>query len=184
MIRKTSIATWALVLTFGGVGVSRGEAPRPSKEVPAVERLSGNYTYVGNRETDERTIDAQIEGAVDDMGGFIRKKARKKLEQVNSIPLRVRIHATEPSITVALDDFEVVAPTDGSKVAIKTPAGEAAQAFFHVGSASLVQEIEQPRATRTNTFHFRGDKLVMAVKETSSRLNAPVTYELVYAPTR
>ncbi len=183
-MRKTRIMVWALVLSSTAVAGSQDKEPSPSNDVPTVERLAGTYSYAGNREKDEQTIDAQIESAIESMGGFIRKKARSKLEQVNSIPRRVRIGAAEKSVTVGLDDFEVTAPTDGSKVAIKTPAGEAAHAFFHVGSASLLQEIDQTRATRKNTFRFRGDKLVMAVVETSSRLDGPVKYELVYAPTR
>lgn len=183
-MRNARIVVWTLVVSSAAVAVSQDKESEHPNEAPTVERLAGTYTYAGTRKKDEQAIDAQIEGAVQSMGGFVRKKARSKLERVNSIPQRVRIGAEARNVTVGLDDFEVTAPTDGSKVAIKTPAGEAAQAFFHVGSASLVQELDQTHAMRKNTFRFRGDKLVMAVQETSSRLDTPVKYELVYAPER
>lgn len=181
-MRKTSIVVWAFVLASAAIAGSQ-DKEAPSK-APTLDRLAGSYTYAGTPAEDEQAIDAQIETAIQSMGGFVRKKARRKLEQVNSIPKLVRIGAKESDVTVGLDDFQVTAPTDGTKVPITTPAGEPAHVFFHLQSASLVQEIDQTRATRKNTFRFRGEKLVMTVEETSSRLDAPVKYDLVYAPKR
>jgi hypothetical protein len=129
------------------------------------------------------TTTLEIETKISNMSGFVRRKARNKLENVNSIIQIVRIAAKDQDVTVVLDDFSVTAPTDGSKRPIKTPNGESAQAFFHLESASLVQEIEQTPASRKNTFRFdKGGKLVMKVEETGSRLGSPVRYDLTYAP--
>jgi hypothetical protein len=179
-MRKIAIAVWTLALS---AGVMAGAQENASGEpVPALSRLIGAYRYIGNLQSDEQRISEQIEDAISNMNSFIRRKARSKLENVNSIVKAVRIASKGDDVTVVLDDFTVTAPTDGSKRPIKTPNGESAQAFFHVESASLIQEIEQTRATRKNTFRFdKAGKLVMKVQETSSRLNSPVQYDLIYA---
>jgi hypothetical protein len=174
-MRKIAIAVWTLALS---AGVMAGAQENASGEpVPALSRLIGAYRYIGNLQSDEQRISEQIEDAISNMNSFIRSK----LENVNSIVKAVRIASKGDDVTVVLDDFTVTAPTDGSKRPIKTPNGESAQAFFHVESASLIQEIEQTRATRKNTFRFdKAGKLVMKVQETSSRLGSPVQYDLIY----
>lgn len=180
-MRKMVIIMWGLALSLSSNGMTNAQEKASNEPVPSLARLSGAYRYIGSLEKDQQTINTQIESAIANMSGFMRKKARSKLEGVNSIVKTVRISSKDEDVTVVLDDFTVTAPTNGSKRAIKTPAGESAQAFFHLESASLVQEIEQTHATRTNTFRFDdAGKLVMKVQETSSRLGAPVRYELLY----
>ena len=180
-MRKTAIVVWALALSLSVIAGAQSKAA--DEQVPALSSLNGAYKYVGDRNKDVQTINEQIENAISNMIGFIKRKARSKLEGVNSIIQTVHISTKDQYVTVVLDDFTVTAPTDGSKRPIKTPNGESAQAFFHVESATLIQEIEQTHATRKNTFRFdKGGKLVMKVQETSSRLDSPVRYDLVYAP--
>lgn len=179
-MRKTAIAVWTLALSLSAMTGAQEKAAE--EQTPALSRLVGAYRYIGNLESDEQRINQQIEVAISNMSGFIRRKARSKLENVNSIVKVVRIATKDDDVTVVLDEFTVTAPTDGSKRPIKTPNGESAQAFFHVESATLIQEIEQTHATRKNTFRFdKEGKLVMKVQETSSRLGSPVQYNLTYA---
>lgn len=169
-----TLALWASALTGAQDQTTEARAP-------TLGRLVGAYRYTGDAQSDEQRINEQIEGAIKNMNVLIRRKARSKLENVNSIIKVVRIATRGDEVTVVLDQLTVTAPTDGTKRSIKTPNGESAQAFFHVESASLIQEIEQTNATRRNTFRFdEAGRLVMRVQETSSRLSAPVQYELSY----
>jgi len=180
MVRTSLIAVAFGLLAVAWAVAAQGEIE--SAEVPTLEKLEGEYQYIGDQTKDSAMIEAQINAAVASMSGLIRNTARKKLEGSNDLVKSIEISTKGDVVTVALDDWVVDAPTDGSKKTVTTPAGESAQAWFEVASASLIQEIEQKSGTRKNTFHFTGsDTLFMTVLETSSRLSKPVEYDLRYS---
>ena len=180
MRRTLALAVALGLLLSNGTVAAQGETE--SAEVPSLEKLDGKYQYIGDQTKDTAMIQAQINAAVATMSSLIRNAARKKLEGSNDLVKSIEISTKGDVVTVALDDWVVDAPTNGSKRTVTTPAGESAQAWFEVASASLIQEIEQKTGTRKNTFHFTdSDTLVMTVQETSSRLSTPVEYDLRYS---
>lgn len=187
--RKTAVATSILGLMslwFAGSVVSQDTQHDASKEdVPLLSELVGKYDYVGKRGKDEATISAQIEAAISDMGRLSQGIARDKLNKANRIPRVLKITTKGSDVVLSLDDWTVTAPTDGSKRAITTPLGDKANASFHVETATLIQDIETRKATRTNTFRFTKDgRLSMKVKEAGPKLPKPVEYQLLYKPTK
>ena len=94
---------------------------------------------------------------------------------------RIEISSTRKNITVGMNDYVVTVPLDGGTAAVKTPAGETAQASFQPNTATLVQDVVQTKGRRENTFRFNSDgNLVMQVHETSPRLASAVSYSLVF----
>ena len=174
-----TLATLSMLLFAGNVGSQ--DTTSPTQEVPTLEKLVGTYTYAGNREEDSNAVGAQIDNATANMGSFIRRKAKKKLEAVNVLVKRLKIATKGNDIVVSLDDWTVSAPADGSKRSAPARGGGTAMVSFHVTKSQLVEEIDGGKGRRENTFRFNSkDQLILGVKETSKRLSAPVEYKLLY----
>jgi len=183
----TATAILALLLPAGPAAsqdAAPAQSPAPADmdaAAPDLQRLAGSYTLLGSQDDSTRTISDAIDAATAEMGGFKKSMARKRLEDVNKVVTRIRISGNQQNITVAMNDYVVTAPLDGSPADIRTPAGENALASFQPGTATLVQDIVQTRGRRENSFRFDSDgNLVMRVRETSPRLASVVSYSLVF----
>jgi|GEM_PF-1374920 len=154
-------------------------------EPPALTHLLGSYTLIGNLADSATVIKNAIEAATAEMNGFKKNVARERLQAINKTVTRIEISSVENSVSVSMNDYVVTAPLNGGAADIKTPAGETAKASFQLKTATLVQDIEQTKGRRENTFRFNGDgQLVMLVRETSPALASAVSYSLVFKRTR
>lgn len=182
--RRAAVFSTALcLLSLLWVADSVVSQDAAKEDVPLLSELVGKYEYTGNREKDQAAIAAQIEGAISSMSRLAQGIAKDKLTKANKIPGKLDISTKGTDVILSLDAWTVTAPTDGKTRAITTPLGDKGKASFHVKSATLIQEIETRQATRTNQFRFTKDgKLLMRTKESSSKLSAPVQYELLYKP--
>jgi len=156
-------------------------AAQSTKTSPSLESLVGTYTYIGNKAKDEATIQQQIKAATAGMNMLTSKIAHERLSEGNPIPMRLVMAAKDDTITVTMDQHAVTAPTDGSSKKTKNIGGHTVQASFHLGKASLLQDMVQSKGRRENVFSFnKAGNLVMQVKESSDELSAPVDYSLLY----
>lgn len=179
---RTTTATLAMLsMLLIATNVGSQDPTNTTLETPTVEKLVGTYTYAGNREKDSNAVGAQIDNATANMGSFIRRKAKKKLEAVNVLVKRIEIATKGTDIVVTLDDWTVSAPADGSRRSAPARGGGTAMVSFHTKKSELIEEIDGGKGRRENTFRFNSKgQLVFDVKETSKRLSAPVEYKLLY----
>lgn len=155
-----------------------------ASEVPALGNLVGKYKYAGDRATDEARISEEIKSSTEQMGSFLKKQAVKRLEQLNGIPEKLAISHSGNDITLALGDFVVTAPADGTKIDTKTPFGQSAKVWFDVKQAKLIQEVVQTTGRRENTFRYDPNgQLVMHTSETNPKLSKPVAFSLKFERT-
>jgi len=196
---KTPIHTAATVALLLFAGSAASEVAAPSKGAgpaeplaphntagietasPALKRLIGSYTLVGEQADSAKTIKNSIDAATAQMSAFKKNVARKRLADVNKVVTRLEISSVQNSVTIGMNDFIVTIPVDGGTANVKTPSGEMAEASFQPNTAILVQDIIQTQGRRENAFRFNSEEnLVMQVRETSPQLASALSYSLVF----
>lgn len=167
----------ALAAVQGASSHSAGATPVPS----TLEMLQGSYRYAGNWKRDEATIQASIDEAIAGLGWLGRKIAASRLESHLKRPSRVVIERAGDDLSVIMDDYEAVAPLDGTKQDVIAPNGRESKLSYLVRDDAIVQFFVAEHAKRESTYRLDPDgRLVMTVYMTSEKLASPIAYELVY----
>lgn len=172
-----SILVIALTAVPGAPSRSAATAPASS----TVELLAGNYRYVGNWKQDEVTIQASIDQAITSLGWLGRKIAASRLESHLERPLRVVIEQVGDDLSVTMDDYEAVAPLNGTKREVIAPNGRESKLSYRVTDDAILQFFVAEHAKRESTYSLDEDgRLIMTVYMTSEKLASPIAYEFVY----
>ena len=167
----------AFTATPGATSRSAADAPAP----PAVAALAGTYRYVGNWEQDEVKIQASIDQAITSLGWLGRKIAANRLESHLKRPYRVVITQLGDDLSVTMDDYEAVAPLDGTKRDIVAPNGRDSTLAYRLTDDTILQFFAAEHAKRKSTYSLDEDaQLIMTVHMTSEKLASPIAYEFVY----
>ena len=162
---------------MAGASHSAAATPAPS----AVAVLAGTYRYVGNWKQDESIIQESIREAVTSLGWLGRKIAASRLESHRKRPSRVVIAQAGEDLSITMDDYEAVAPLDGSKRDVIAPNGRESKLSYRMTEAKILQFFVAEHAKRESTYSLddRG-RLIMTVYMTSAKLASPISYEFAY----
>jgi hypothetical protein len=144
----------------------------------------GRYRHVGGA-ADVAARDAAIQDATEDMGSWIRDKARARLTQANTIPSELTIARANAGVKITGErDIVPAAPLGGAPVEFTAPNGETTlRVSFVMRGIKLVQTVQGPRGgtRRIHTPKAGGVKLDVRVIVFSKHLPKPVVYHLEYA---
>lgn len=167
----------SLAALAGASTQSAAATPAPS----TVEMLEGYYRYVGNWQRDEAAIQTSIDEAITSLGWLGRKIAASRLEIHLERPSRVVIQRQGDDLSVTMDDYEAVAPLDGTKRDVIAPNRRESKLSYRVADHAIRQFFVAEHAKRESTYSLNEDgQLVMTVYMTSEKLASPIAYELTY----
>jgi hypothetical protein len=80
-----------------------------------------------------------------------------------------------------MDDYEAVAPLDGTKRDVIAPNGRESKLSYRVTDDAILQFFVAEHAKRESTYSLDpADRLIMTVYMTSEKLASPIAYEFVY----
>lgn len=80
-----------------------------------------------------------------------------------------------------MDDYEAVAPLDGTKRDIVAPNGRDSTLAYRLTDDTILQFFAAEHAKRKSTYSLDEDaQLIMTVHMTSEKLASPIAYEFVY----
>lgn len=184
------MALGAVLVVFSGLALTA--EVRAGDEIPApvqVDRdtiaqasaFAGEYTFVGGQKQKDG-IDAAIETSVAALAPMLQKIGRKRLQESNPVPKRLRIEVKGDEVQIAFDNDGHSAALDGRPVKDTSVHGDKVKVSHRMRGSKLTEQIQGDKGGRHNTFKLSedGQRLTVDVEISSSHLPVPVTYPLTF----
>ena len=156
-----------------------------STEARATGVLEGVFEYSGSS-VEQSHIDAQVEGAIKDMGFYIRPIARHRLQKLTKPAGRFEFRPFKGGVRVVNEMVSRPCHFDGSRVSFTNRLGKQTEAVC-VRSETGIREdfLGADAGTWSHTFTISADgrTLLQSVRVTAPMLVQPLQYTLTYLKT-
>jgi hypothetical protein len=159
--------------------------PGLSPEAPAdgeVATYAGTYVVKSGAAAVQADIDAAIETASQQFPAIARGIAKDRLAFAATFCQQYEIEATPDSWTNQCDAMPVLSrPIDSSTQFWISDKGESIPTTITRKGDVIRLNLKGETGTRTNTFKFSGDEMVLHVAIASDSLDSPMTWSIRYA---
>lgn len=154
----------------------------PAPEPSPIERLGGDYRYVGGSEQ-RRDIARAIESVTEEMSLLVRGIASDRLKKTNDAPKAISIREEGEDIVVQIDERTYRGRPNGPAIEVPNVEGGTSKMRLEFRDGKLYQHFAAKEGQRTNVFapYPNGKRLNLWVTVRSPRLPKPVKYHLTYA---
>ena len=156
-----------------------------SGEAHATGDLVGVFEFSGSS-VEQSRIDAQVEGAIKDMGFYIRPIARHRLHKLTKPAVRFEFRPFEGGVRVVNEMVNRPCHYDGSRVSFTNRLGKQTEAVCARSDKGIKEDfIGADAGTWSHTFTLSSDgrMLEQRVRVTAPMLGQPLQYTLTYVRT-
>ena len=146
------------------------------------ERLQGIFEFGGSA-AQLAELDAQVEGAIEDMGFYLRPIARHRLQKLTKPAERFQFVPYEGGVKVVNELVTRPCSFDGSRTTFINRLGKQTQAVCVRSEHGIREEFSGADAgtwSHSFTLSADGQTLEQRVKVTAPMLGRPLVYSLTY----
>ncbi|MCP4808537.1 MAG: hypothetical protein GY913_18975 [Proteobacteria bacterium] len=142
--------------------------------------IAGTYALAATPDEVEATLDTAIDGAVAEFPSMIQGIARGRLENAAHHCQTYVLQATEDSWSNQCDSMPPLErPMDGTAATVDV-RGKTVEVSVRRKGDVVRQQLKAESGTRTNTFRFVDDEVLLTVSVASASLDKPMEWTLRY----
>jgi len=147
---------------------------------PVNPKLAGEWQYAGDKKEQAQRL-AAIEKVTENIGTFVRGRARSKLREQTTPSPRLTIKVNEDRIALYRENKNTELKLGGKPKKVQGPQGKVLlNAVTRGNGFAIVSKTEKGARTSVYSVSEDGTRLTVAVSMSGERLKTPLAYSTTY----